>query len=399
MDSSRIFVRNLPPNLSESDFRAHFSKQASTTDTKFIPQRRIGYVGYKTPADAAKAVKYHNKSFIRMSRIGVEIARTIDEQYALNPGVKRKRGSIQDGEVNNVPQQAENTTENDIKKAGKNSDKLEEFLKVMQPPSKVRVWEDQAALVHQTSPDLETASQVHEVSMVPADENYQPVLKQLKESINDAHTVQHGSQSTRTEDDLPKDLGSEVKTENEDMAVAAEIKGAESDADWLRSRTSRLLGLVDDDPMSETSAMPDNAKAQNFETLETPNGAKGKASGLKTEGEEDTQEAHVVQTEMPSPKEDDSQVHTTAENGRLFIRNLTYTTTEDELRCLFENERYGSLEEVSSISCFQLVFLHFSMMNILIGTAYVIHVMLPGRVFSRYLLVLNQQNMISRSSS
>jgi len=34
-------------------------------------------VGYKSPEDAAKAVKYFNKSFIRMSRIGVEIARPV----------------------------------------------------------------------------------------------------------------------------------------------------------------------------------------------------------------------------------------------------------------------------------------------------------------------------------
>ncbi len=77
MESSRIFVRGLPPNLSAEDFRRHFSKQCAITDAKFIPHRRIGYVGYKNPEEAAKAVKYHHKSFIRMSRIGVELARSV----------------------------------------------------------------------------------------------------------------------------------------------------------------------------------------------------------------------------------------------------------------------------------------------------------------------------------
>jgi multiple RNA-binding domain-containing protein 1 len=47
------------------------------SDTRLIPHRRIGYVGYKSPEDAAKAVKYFNKSFIRMSKIGVELARPV----------------------------------------------------------------------------------------------------------------------------------------------------------------------------------------------------------------------------------------------------------------------------------------------------------------------------------
>jgi len=77
MASSRIFVKGLPPTISEEDFKKHFSVQQEITDAKLIPHRRIGYIGYKTPEDAAKAVKYFNKSFIRMSKIGVEIARPV----------------------------------------------------------------------------------------------------------------------------------------------------------------------------------------------------------------------------------------------------------------------------------------------------------------------------------
>ena len=77
MKSSRIFVRGLPPNLTAEEFKKHFSNQSAITDAKFISHRRIGYVGYKTHEDAAKAVKYFNKSFIRMSRIGVELARSV----------------------------------------------------------------------------------------------------------------------------------------------------------------------------------------------------------------------------------------------------------------------------------------------------------------------------------
>src|ERR1700753_934373 len=46
MESSRIFVRGLPPSLSEDEIRKHFSRRGTTTDVKIFPSRRIGYVGY-----------------------------------------------------------------------------------------------------------------------------------------------------------------------------------------------------------------------------------------------------------------------------------------------------------------------------------------------------------------
>lgn len=81
MESSRIFVRGLPPKFTEDDVRKHFAK-FPITDVKFFPHRRIGYVGYKTPEDAAKAVKYFNKSFIKLTRINAEIARPVCALHA-----------------------------------------------------------------------------------------------------------------------------------------------------------------------------------------------------------------------------------------------------------------------------------------------------------------------------
>lgn len=77
MESSRIFIRGLPPNLTPEEFQRHFSKQAIITDARLIPHRRIGYVGFKSAEDAVNAVKYYNKSFIRTSRIGVELAHSV----------------------------------------------------------------------------------------------------------------------------------------------------------------------------------------------------------------------------------------------------------------------------------------------------------------------------------
>jgi len=80
MEVSRIYVKNLPPSIAEPEFRKHFASQHGggiITDIRLMPKRRIGFVGYKTPEDARKAVKYFNRSFIRLSKISVELARPV----------------------------------------------------------------------------------------------------------------------------------------------------------------------------------------------------------------------------------------------------------------------------------------------------------------------------------
>lgn len=81
MESTRIFIKGLPPTISEDEFKKFFSVKQEITDAKLISERRIGYIGYKTPGDAAKAVKYFNKTYIRMSKIGVELARPVSSAH------------------------------------------------------------------------------------------------------------------------------------------------------------------------------------------------------------------------------------------------------------------------------------------------------------------------------
>lgn len=78
MASSRIFVKNIPSTITEKEFKNHFSANGrEITDVKILPHRRIGYVGYKTPDVAENAVKYFNRTFIRMSRVAVELAKPV----------------------------------------------------------------------------------------------------------------------------------------------------------------------------------------------------------------------------------------------------------------------------------------------------------------------------------
>lgn len=83
MESSRIFVRNLPPSITEDKFRAHFSLYP-ITDVRLIAKRRIGFVGFKTPDEASKVVKHYDRSFMGLSKIAVQIANPVRYRRSLD---------------------------------------------------------------------------------------------------------------------------------------------------------------------------------------------------------------------------------------------------------------------------------------------------------------------------
>jgi multiple RNA-binding domain-containing protein 1 len=109
-------------------------------------------------------------------------------------------------------------------------------------------------------------------------------------------------------------------------------QGPVSDADWLRSRTNRVLDLVADDEQPT----PD---------VHTPLVQREQRTVPQPEPEpvEQPVEAELSvaqQLEVPSS----SEVEKIRETGRLYLRNLHFEISEEELREHFS--KYGSLQEV-----------------------------------------------------
>lgn len=83
-----MFVSGLPPTLSNEDLGKHFSSRFTVTDAHVIPKRRIGFVGFKNAEAAKQAADYFNRTFIRMSKISVEIARPVSVRCPLYNAAK-----------------------------------------------------------------------------------------------------------------------------------------------------------------------------------------------------------------------------------------------------------------------------------------------------------------------
>jgi multiple RNA-binding domain-containing protein 1 len=143
----------------------------------------------------------------------------------------------------------------------------------------------------------------------------------------------------------------------EDVQGAPAVEqGPVSDADWLRLRTNRVLELVEDDeaPSNATVAtVPQETAPQTHVTAASSPGVVEAQPELQPQAEEQPDNA-------AAPDEEDK----IRETGRLYLRNLHYEVTEDEIKEQFS--KHGALEEVSNDP--SLLLPAHAMMNIKIGT-------------------------------
>ncbi|KAL6904675.1 hypothetical protein GGI43DRAFT_421149 [Trichoderma evansii] len=346
METSRIFVKGLPPNITEADVRKHFSaKNREITDVKLIPQRRIGYVGYKTPEDAQGAVKYFNKSYIRMSKISVEPAKPISD-----PALDRSQRSVHsDAHVASNPR-PHLKEEGDSKKRKRedldeSDPKLREFLRVMKTGKG-------GVLADETNPDadmtgLATGGEAL-IEEGESDNEYEQIPKR-QEKLRKTDPSE-ASRSLVMNQRLPREMALDQGVQSAaEAAVADSVKPQEAeetpqasvdatDDDWLRSRTNRLLDLVDPDdlPQPAEQAAVDEAVRDNGDNTDIPHSSHEVVS-------EDAPDQTNDQGAEATTGTDDA-ISTIMRTSRLFVRNLPYTATEEDLHQKFGE--FGTLHEV-----------------------------------------------------
>lgn len=380
--SSRVFIKNLPSTLSQDDFKKHFSHSAPITDAKLLPQRRIGYVGYKTNEDAAKAVAYFNKSFMGMARLKVELARSVEDSESRPRKRDRQYGSEDRTDMDLKAFSKGQTSGSDTlsypdPRQGMNKEgKLDDFLQVMQAPSQSKVWENQDG-----SHDPKKAPEDSIQRKMPAPEpdsdiEYQHVSKKARKAKpqnldTEAKLLSPPKTPLETQDSETEKLDADNKSS---ILGLGQEPSATSDTEWRRSRTSRLLGLLDDEEMLE--AKPSEPEKRSIMSV----GENGSDLEPLVQNEESSPvaEAGPVLNEKASSAsvEDDVAI----ENGRLFIRNLTYTSTSEDLRHHFAAYGYQDLVEVSFFLSLALPVL-ICLMNFMIGTNYALQMISIQRAF------------------
>ena len=373
--SSRIFVKNLPPTITEAEFRKHFSAEGrQVTDVKLIPARHIGFVGYKSAEDAARAVKYFNRSFIRMSRIAVDIAKPVCSSLpsqlvvsqlntnsihqiadSISHHKSASRVPSKDVDPKNAPKVVPPNTEvaaaavpkvevapdapkRKLDALDAADPKLQEYLDVMgaHPSKKMRNAEGLPITVDEVlapavPAGLEDGESDDEYEEIPARTQNQPTHIADQEMV-DAPPVA-GVESSATP----------AAVEPSESAPPVSLDA--TDDDWLRSRTNRLLDLVDPDDaalaLRPAAAAPAPVPATSVENTASAKAEEHPADGSKA-------------TTGVTKQDPDSAISLIEKTSRLFLRNLSYTVTEDDVKEHFA--KFGTLEEVSCNFFFPLLF-------------------------------------------
>lgn len=206
--------------------------------------------------------------------------------------------------------------------------KLKEFLDVMQPPSKQKAWANEEAQME--SQPVPTVQTVDDVAEGDSDEEYQVLSKKPKiapqKPLLPAESVADATRHKQASEDEKRQLGGNDVCHD---APAESTSGPVSDGDWLRSRTNRVLDLVELDQEVPQSAIHGSQQTAAEEPLHDRLGRP----------EETTEE--VMQQEVDATPSEEDKVRQT---GRLFLRNLHFDVTEDDLRKHFA--KHGSLNEV-----------------------------------------------------
>ncbi|KAK9494875.1 hypothetical protein V1508DRAFT_411269 [Lipomyces doorenjongii] len=313
---SRIIVKNLPLTLSDERFRQHFAEHGGAiTDCKLMrtrngASRRFGFIGFRSSQDAAEAVKYFNRTFIGMAKIEVDLAKGINDPSAPKPRRERAKDiSAQSIESSLMKSNKRPKVE------GKESDevqdpKLREFLQAMKPRGNERTWanDDFSGL------PVESLSAAAIVPGLESDGtitiNEEPVPKI---DYKTSRAVSSAQASSEVEEGI---VGNRELDEETQPNLAAT---AISDDEWLRQRQKRIVEVA----KTETSTDQEQA--------------------VPVTAEDATEPAIEAKTYLEK-SEAEISIESIQSTRRLFVRNLSYACSEDDLRELFG--KYGELEEV-----------------------------------------------------
>uniref|UniRef100_A0A669F7A2 RNA binding motif protein 19 n=1 Tax=Oreochromis niloticus TaxID=8128 RepID=A0A669F7A2_ORENI len=372
---SRLIVKNLPNGMKEDRFRSMFAAFGTLTDcslkfTKDGKFRKFGFVGFKSEEDANKALKHFNKSFVDTSRVTVEMCKAFGDPSKARAWSKHTQSSGQ-GKPS-----APADTDGKKKKQKKESSSIlgdepefKEFLSVHQNRSQAPTWANDTA---QEAPDP----------------NKKKTAQSKKKPASDDYL---NFDSDQSEEDKEDEEEENDESEDEDEA----LKSGLSDMDYLRSKVAQTADTEeeeedenkdeeeeeedDDGPLQHTDSDYESGDRENISkvkssvTSEEKDQSKVKKPATQEvtllseaalnfyiqcrgryievfrvdafagKNKRDGKEKETDRNFSRKLKEDEEE-EDVSESGRLFIRNLPYTCTEEDIKELFS--KHGPLSDV-----------------------------------------------------
>lgn len=390
---SRLIVKNLPKNITDGKLKELFSQKGLVTDvqlkyTKDGKFRRFAFVGFKTEEQAVAAKDYFDRTCIETCRISVEQCASLGDSskprsWSKHAPDSSKHSANKDSTGEAKEESLSESVTNEKKE--KNEKKKEKKKKNKKEDINDEVKE--ALKKHKNDPLFMEFLESH--SADKAIWNNEKILTAIqdskdsdddKESSSDDDDEEEKNQEEEGErqkiaDKVISDLeymeALKKKDQNSETDKATESKSKPKRGP-LKLFTVKLRGLTYNHKKKDIKQF---FRPLKIKSVRVPPKIKGIAYvGFKTEQHLnkallknksflDGKQIFVTRYEESEKQNDQEQnenessarwkkqeealksEESIAESGRMFIRNLSYTATEDDIRKLFE--KYGPLTEIN----------------------------------------------------
>jgi multiple RNA-binding domain-containing protein 1 len=386
VSKTRVCIKNLPPKTTEHDLkefllnedekRCRSQKQGSKetvddddddddnntnqrkilqiTDCKILKNskgksRKVAFVGFRQPEQALHVIETFHRTYLNMSRISVEAA-TAKRNDNDNDNEKNKKVIDADADNNdNNNKTTDNNNNADKDKKVVADRKVEEFLNLMGAGNKKsKFWSNDTAEDQGGGMEVE----VEEMKKIPNSNNNNEVDV-------DSSSSSSSSSSSDEESDDDDDKNAKKSTDEVKKTTTTNVI---SDMDFLISKTKKVDDLEeegsgdDSDSSSSTSSRSssssgsdsddDDDKIKKMDHDENKDMAHSETS-QKSSDCLDQDQNNIEDGRVDDDDDDDDEqqlaVATGVSKTRLFVRNLAFETTEEELEKYFST--FGRLVE------------------------------------------------------
>lgn len=219
--------------------------------------------------------------------------------------------------------------------------KLQEYLQVMQPPSKSKIWSNEDVTRPQGASHPIIGSPRQVAIEEYDDRDYDNVLKKSKDVVRPDQFKESLFSLEGISSTVPPVTQQEDEISEEPSLLLNQQLSVASDGDWLRSRTGNLVESDGTGDAIPPKTFPGTDEVLVKESITTHQLPRSIMSDIGIQAEPES-ESRVSGPTLDSINAAD----------RVFVRNLAYTCTEDELREFFTSQELGSIQEVISNFCF-----------------------------------------------
>nr|XP_050028787.1 probable RNA-binding protein 19 [Dermacentor andersoni] len=351
---SRIVVKNLPKKIKEDRLREFFSTKGTVTDlqlkyTKEGVFRRFAFVGFKDEAQAAAAKEYFNNSYLDTSKLQVELCAALGDSQKPRSWSKYSADSSAYQRLH-----PEARKPKPVKEPSPRKSFADEFLKDLEGNEEF----EEFLQVHGTH---NKATWDNDTCAPTADGDAKKVKPAKVLPPSDSVASDKEDQDEEEAEDVSNKTPASNETKKSDMQQVPQQKQKPKLPVQEFAYTLKVKGLP---YKCKRKQIKDFFKPAKVASMRLPPRVKGIAY-LGFQKEQDMKQAlnkhhsfmaghridvtkYAKQT-VPEKKwrkfEDlGNPQETLADTGRIFIRNLSYTITEEELEELFR--KYGPLEEL-----------------------------------------------------